>query len=129
MLLTMMTIILIGMSICRINNRIVWFIGNMDYLLLRRVFQSMLDCLLVHVADDMDVHTYLAVTSSPIGVRANRVSVEGWSLRLCHGRRGWDAPSNDHIGEHFIAYYCDVPYCTLLICPFGMSFDIIVLIH
>ena len=55
MLLMMLIVLSFGISIGRINNRIVWFIGNMDYLLLRRVFQSMLDCLLVHEADDMDV--------------------------------------------------------------------------
>lgn len=55
MLLMMMIVLSFGIPIGRINNRIVWFIGNMDYLLLRRVFQSMLDCLLVHEADDMDV--------------------------------------------------------------------------
>lgn len=48
------------------------------------------------------------------------MSVSKVSHSVCvNGRRGWDAPLNDHIGEHFISCYCDAPYRTLLFFPIG----------
>lgn len=96
----------------------------MDYLLLRHVLQSMLDCLLVHEADDMGVHTYLAVISSPIGVRANHVSVEGKSLRLCQ-RQAWvgcPIERSHRLTLYFMLLRCSVPY--LIVLPNWISIDI-----